>query len=40
MGQYDIPAMLDKIIEVSDNEKVSYVGYSQGTSQMLYALAT
>lgn len=40
MGRYDVPAMLDKIIEVSDNEKVSYVGYSQGTSQMFYALAT
>ena len=40
MGQYDMPAMLDTIIEVSGNGKVSYVGYSQGNSLMFYALAT
>ena len=32
MGQYDVPAMLDTIIGVSGNEKVTYVGYSQGNS--------
>ena len=30
-GEEDLPAVLDKIIEVSGNSKVSYVGYSQGT---------
>ena len=40
MGRYDVPAMLDKVTEVSGSEKVSWVGYSQGTSQMFYALAT
>ena len=40
MGKYDVPAMLNKITEVSGTKKVSYVGYSQGTSQMFYALAT
>ena len=40
MGKYDVPAMLDKIIEESGNESVSYVGYSQGTSQLFYGLAT
>ena len=28
MGKYDVPSMLNKIIEVSGNEKVSYIGYS------------
>ena len=32
--------MLDKITEVSGNDKVSYVGYSQGTAQLFYGLAT
>jgi len=40
MGKSDVPANLDKIIEVTGNPKVSYVGYSQGTSQMLYGLST
>jgi len=40
MGRYDVPANLQKIIEVSGSEKVTYVGYSQGTSQMFYALAS
>ena len=40
MGKYDVPAALDKIIEVSGKEKVTYVGYSQGTSQLLYGLST
>ena len=31
--------MLDKVIEVSPG-KVNYIGYSMGTSQMWYALAT
>lgn len=40
MGMYDIPKILDTIVDVSGNEKVSYVGYSQGSSQMFYSLAT
>jgi len=40
MGRYDVPAILDKITEVSEANKVSWIGYSQGTSQMFYALAT
>ena len=30
-GKEDLPAVLDTIIEVSGNSRVSYVGYSQGT---------
>ena len=39
MGMYDIPAMLETIVDVSGNEKVSYVGLSQGSTQMFYVLA-
>lgn len=28
MGQYDVPAMLNKVTEVSGVEKVTYIGYS------------
>ena len=40
MGDKDIPALLDKVTEVSGNAKVTYIGYSQGTSQIFYGLAT
>ena len=39
MGENDVAANIAKIKEVSGNSKVSYVGYSQGTSQMLYGLS-
>ena len=39
MGQYDVPAMLTKVTEVAGVEKATYIGYSQGTAQMFYALA-
>ena len=39
MGQFDVPAMLTKVTEVSGVEKVTYIGYSQGTAQLFYALA-
>ena len=32
LGLYDIPAFMDKIIEVSDQPKVNYIGYSMGTT--------
>jgi len=40
MGTFDVPAILDKITEVSECDKVSWIGYSQGTSQLFYSLAT
>jgi lysosomal acid lipase/cholesteryl ester hydrolase len=40
MGQHDVPANLDYITKVTGQAKVTYVGHSQGTSQMYYALAT
>lgn len=38
MGVSDLPAMIDKVVEVSQNDKITYVGFSMGTSQMFYGL--
>ena len=40
MGEFDLPAVIDYIIEQTDQPKVAYIGHSQGTTQMFYALAT
>ena len=40
MGISDLPALLGKVKEVSGNDKVTYIGYSQGTTQMFYGLAS
>jgi len=32
MGRYDIPAMIDKIIEKTGEEKIFYIGHSMGTT--------
>ena len=39
-GMKDIPAIVQKIQEVSDVEKVTYAGYSQGSTIMFYGLAS
>ena len=39
MGDYDVPAALDFVIQSTGYKKVAYVGHSQGTTQMFYALA-
>ena len=39
MGIYDDVANIKMMKEISGAEKVFYVGYSQGTVQMFYALA-
>ena len=38
MGRYDQPANINKILSVTGKPKVTYIGYSQGTSQMIYGL--
>jgi len=38
MGTEDVPAVMDYIREVTNNEKVAYIAHSQGTTQMFYAL--
>ena len=35
MGAYDIPAMIDKIKEVTGQEKMFYVGHSMGTTGLM-----
>lgn len=39
MGMSDVPAMIDLALDKSNADKVTYIGYSQGTSQMFYGLA-
>lgn len=39
MGEFDIPALVNKMIEVTEKPKVTLMGYSQGGAQMFYALA-
>lgn len=39
MGVYDTPAVTDKIIEVSGQPKIFYVGHSQGTTQYMVSLS-
>ena len=40
MGEYDLPSQLNYIKKVTGQDKVTYIGHSQGTSQMFSALAT
>lgn len=39
MGQYDIPAELNYITNYTGVPKVSYIGHSQGTTQMFYGMS-
>ena len=39
MGLYDIPAFVEKILEVTGQPNVTLIGYSQGGAQIFYALA-
>jgi lysosomal acid lipase/cholesteryl ester hydrolase len=39
MGLYDIPAMISKIKRTTGVSKVSYIGHSQGTSQMFAGIS-
>jgi lysosomal acid lipase/cholesteryl ester hydrolase len=39
MAKYDIPAMINYVLEFTKHEKLAYVGHSQGTIQM-FAAAT
>jgi len=38
MGKYDAPAQIELALRMTGNKKVTYVGHSQGTTQMFYAL--
>ena len=39
MGQYDLPAVITKVLLETRASKISYIGHSQGTTQMFSALA-
>ena len=39
MGTKDVPAFINKILEVSGQDKVTYIGYGNGTFQLSWALA-
>lgn len=39
MGTYDVPAVISHIQENTGDQKVAYIGHSQGTTQMFYSLA-
>ena len=40
MGKRDLPAILKKILEVTGKDKVSYVGHSQGNTQMFASMCS
>lgn len=40
MGKYDLPAMVQEITKKTESEKISYVGHSQGTTQMFASLCS
>ena len=39
LGKYDAPTQIDYVRNLTGNDKVSYMGHSQGTSQMFTALS-
>jgi len=39
LGKYDLPAQIDYALKTSGNDKLTYIGHSQGTSQMFWALS-
>ena len=39
MGTGDLPTWIDYILEETHQEKIAYIGHSQGTSQMFYGLS-
>ena len=39
MGKYDDPANIDYVRKFTKVDKLTYIGHSQGTSQMFYAIS-
>lgn len=40
MGDHDIPSVTKYIIQNTGHPKIAYIGHSQGTTQLFYALST
>ena len=38
LGKFDVPAQIDYVLKSTGKQKLSYMGHSQGTSQMFTAL--
>jgi len=39
MGIYDVPAVIDKIISVTKQSQIYYLGYSMGSTQIMVLLS-
>ena len=39
MGKFDQPAQINFVRDYTGVEKLTYVGHSQGTTQMFYAIS-
>lgn len=39
MGRFDLKASVDYILHLTKADKIDYIGYSQGSSQMFLALS-
>ena len=40
MGKYDLPANVERVLQESGKDKVTLLGFSQGTASTFYGLAT
>lgn len=40
LGEYDLKTQIEQVLSVTGKMQLTYMGHSQGTSQMYYALAT
>ena len=40
MGEYDLPAMINKVLETTKQEKIFYIGHSMGTTSFLAMAAS
>lgn len=38
-GKYDVPAMVDKVLNITGLEKIMYVGHSMGTTSFFTMMA-
>ena len=39
MGRFDAPAIVNKIIKLTGESKITYIGYGLGNTQMFYSIS-